>query len=88
MLATFGDAVTYTTRAGESYTLTCVLDSGEAIQTGERVYQTAWAPLSSITAGEPARGDSVLIGSTTYRVADIEKEHFDGRLLKLSVVSA
>lgn len=88
MLDTFGDSVTYQPRAGESYTLTCVLDSGEAVQASERVYQTAWAPLSSFTGGEPVRGDSVTVDSVTYRVADIERQHFDGRLLKLVVTSA
>lgn len=88
LIETFGDDVTYTPRGGAAYTLTCVLDSGEAVQTGERVYQTAWAPLSSFTGGEPARGDSVVISSVTYRVADVEKQHLDGRLLKLSVTNA
>lgn len=82
-----GDEVTYTPRAGESYTLTCVLDSGEAVQQSERVYSTAWAPISSFTGGEPERGDSVEVDGVTYRVADVEKEHLGGRRLKLAVKS-
>ena len=88
ILDEFGDEITYTPRGGAAYTLTCVLDSGEAVQTGERVYQTAWAPLSSFTGGEPARGDSVTIAAVTYRVADVEKQHLDGWLLKLAVTNA
>lgn len=85
ILDQFGDEISYTPRAGDSYTLTCVLDSGEAVQTGERVYQTAWAPFSSFTGGEPARGDSVTADGVTYRVADVEREALGGRKLKLSV---
>ncbi len=84
ILGSHSNDVTYNPRAGGSYTLTCVLDSGEQVQEAKRVYQTAWAPLGNFT-GEPVKGDAVVIGSVTYRVSDIEKQHFDGRLLSLSV---
>lgn len=84
LLATFGDETTYAPRTGDSYTLTCVLDSGEAVQTAERVYQTAWAPLSSFEA-EPVRGDLITIDDREYVVSSVEKQHLDGRLLKLSL---
>lgn len=87
ILETFGDDVTYTPSAGVAYTLNCVLDSGEAVQDGQRVYQTAWAPLANFTAGEPARGDAVTINAAVYHVRDIERQHLDGRLLKISVAA-
>lgn len=87
ILDAFGDEVTYTTRAADaSYAVTVVLDTGEQVQQAERVYQTAWAPLSSFES-EPARGDLVVIGDSTYRVADVEKQPQDGRLLKLSLTN-
>jgi len=87
ILTGFGDSVTYQPRAGESYTLTCVLNSGEALQAQERVYLTAWAPATSFTGGEPVRGDSVVFGTITYRVAEVERQDMNGRLLKLVVSS-
>jgi hypothetical protein len=85
LLAEFGDEATYSTRAGDSYTITLVFDTGEQIQQSRRVYQTAWAPLTSFISGEPVKGDTVVIDNVTYRVSDVEKQHSDGRLLSLSV---
>ena len=87
-LDTFGDQVVYQPRAGTSYEVTVALDNGESLQSASRVYATAWAPLSSFTGGEPVKGDSVLIGSITYRVAEIERDYLDGRTLKLVVTNA
>lgn len=87
VLDQFGDDITYQPGSGDEYTLTCVLDSGTELQQQERIYQTAWAPLSSFTGGEPLRGDRVEIDSRTYRVADVEKQHLDGRLLKLALTT-
>jgi hypothetical protein len=86
-LNTFGEAATFSPRAGDSYSITVAPDSGENVQTSTRVYMTAWAPLSSFTGGEPVKGDTITIGSILYRVADIEKDAIDGRLLKLAVLS-
>lgn len=85
ILEQFGDEITYYPAAGDEYTITVVLDSGTELQQQEKVYQTAWAPISSFTAGEPAKGDRVEIDSRTYRVADVEKQHLGGRLLKLAL---
>lgn len=79
----YGDSVTYHPSTGADYAITGVLDSGTPINQGERAYQTFWAPLANFTHGEPTKADRVVIGSNTYRVADVEKQHLDGRLLKL-----
>jgi hypothetical protein len=86
MLAEFGDEVTYTPRVGDSYTVTVVLASGEAVQQSRHVYQTAWAPITSFVA-EPVKGDSIIFEGVTYRVGDIEKHHLGGRILSLSVMN-
>lgn len=83
----YGDSVQYYPAQSSDYTLTGVLDSGDAVQQGERAYQTFWAPLANFTHGEPTKADRVVIGSTTYRVADVEKQHLDGRMLKLVVTN-
>lgn len=85
MLKYFADPITYTPSGGVPYSLNAVLDSGEAVQSNERVYQTAWAPLANFVGGEPAKGDTVVIGSITYLVSTIEKEHLNGRRIGLSV---
>jgi hypothetical protein len=87
LLATFGDEITYYPRVGTDYAITGVLDSGSAVQQGERAYQTFWAPLANFTGGEPVKGDHIVIGTTTYRVGDIDKEHLGGRLLKLQATN-
>lgn len=88
VLGVFGDEVAYYPRqSGTPYTLTAVLNSGEVVQQGERVYLTLWAPVASFTAGEPRKGDSVVAESITYRVADIERDFSGGRLLKLAVTN-
>ncbi len=87
-LSVFGDDVEYYPRQGDEYTLTCVLDSGEEVQQGERVYLTLRAPIASFTAGEPRKDDRVTFGGVTYRVADTEKESLSlWRTLKLSVTN-
>lgn len=86
-LAAFGDAVVYFPRGGVDYTLTGVLNSGEKVQEGERVYMTLWAPVASFTAGEPRKADIITFESVTYRVADVEKDFTGGRLLKLAVTN-
>lgn len=83
----YGDAVQYYPAAGTDYAITGVLDSGEAVQQGERAYQTFWAPLANFTHGEPTKADRIVIGSTTYRVADVEKQHLDSRRLRLVVTN-
>lgn len=85
LLAVFGEEATYYPRAGDSYTITLVFDTGEQVQTSQRVYMTAWAPLASFTGGEPVKGDSLVLNDQTYRVADVEKQAEDNRLLKLAV---
>lgn len=87
LLAVFGEEATYYPRAGESYTITLVFDTGEQVQTSQRVYQTAWSPLTSFTGGEPIKGDHIVLDSVTYRVADVEKDSQSGRLLKLAVTN-
>lgn len=87
LLAVFGDEATYYPRAGDSYTITLVFDTGEQVQTSQRVYQTAWAPLASFTGGEPLKGDTVTMDGATYRVADVEKDAESNRLLKLAVTN-
>ena len=87
LLTVFGEEAVYYQRAGESYTITLVFDTGEQLQTSQRVYQTAWAPLTSFTGGEPLKGDHIVLDSQTYRVADVEKDSEIGRLLKLSVTN-
>lgn len=87
LLAVFGEEATYYPRAGDSYTITLVFDTGEQVKTSQRVYQTAWAPLSSFTGGEPYKGDTLVLSSQTYRVADVEKDASDGRLLRLNVAN-
>jgi hypothetical protein len=87
VLDTFGDEITFQPRTGTAYTMTAVLDSGDQVQQSQRVYQTAWAPLSSFTGGEPAKGDSVVIDGRTFRVADIDPEYLGGRLLKLALAN-
>ena len=83
----YGDSVQYYPSAATDYAIIGVLDSGDAVQQGERAYQTFWAPLANFTHGEPTKADRVVIGSTTYRVAEVEKQHIDGRLLKLVVTN-
>lgn len=83
--STFGDEATYSPRTGDSYTITLVFDSGEAVQT-TGVYATAWAPLASFES-EPVKGDRVTIGDQQYIVRDIEKDSQTGRKLKISCTS-
>jgi hypothetical protein len=83
----YGDAVQYYPRVGTDYEINGVLDSGQAVQQGERVYQTFWAPLANFTGGEPVKGDHIVFDSVTYRVADIDKHHLDGRMLFLQVTN-
>ena len=87
LLAVFGEEATYYQRAGESHTITLVFDTGEQVQASQRVYQTAWAPLTSFTGGEPIKGDHIVLDLQTYRVADVEKDSQSGRLLKLAVTN-
>lgn len=87
VLATFADVVEYFPRQGSPYTLTGVLNHGEVVQEGERVYMTLWAPLANFTAGEPRKADIVTFEAVTYRVADVEKDFTGGRLLKLAVTN-
>ena len=87
VLATFADDVEYRPRGGGLYTLNAVLNSGEPVQAGERVYATLWAPIGNFTDGEPVKADIVVFGGVTYRVADIEKDNSGGRLLKLAVTN-
>ena len=87
LLAVFGEEATYYPRAGASYTITLVFDTGEQVQQSQRAYQTAWAPLASFTGGEPLKGDHLVLDSVTYRVADVEKDTGGGRLLKLAVTN-
>jgi hypothetical protein len=87
LLAVFSEEATYYPRAGASHTITLVFDTGEQVQTSQRVYQTAWAPLTSFTSGEPCKGDHLTLDGTTYRVADVEKDTESNRLLKLAVTN-
>jgi hypothetical protein len=87
VLDVFGDEITYQPRTGTAYTITAVLNSGDEVQQTQRVYQTAWAPLSAFLGGEPAKGDTVVIDGRTFRVADIDPEYLGGRLLKLALAS-
>ena len=87
ILSVYGDEATYSPRTGDSYTITLVFDSGETVQQTTGAYATAWAPVSSFSAGEPMKGDMLLAGSINYRVADVEKDSENGRLLKLVVTN-
>ena len=87
ILAVFGEEATYYPRAGDSYTIALVFDTGEQVQTSQRVYMTAWAPVASFTGGEPVKGDAIVLNSQTYRVSDVEKDDSGGRKLKLSVTN-
>lgn len=86
LLAIFGESATYYPRAGDSYAITLVFDSGEQVQNTKRVYQTAWAPLTSFSA-EPVKADKVVLNGVTYLVSDIEKDSQACRLLTLSVTN-
>ena len=83
--STFGDEAIYSPRTGDSYTITLVFASGEAVQQTTGAYATAWAPVSSFTGGEPMKGDTLQLDSITYRVDEVERDSQNGRLLKLSV---
>lgn len=80
-----GQTVTYTPRGGSGYSLRGILYSGEEVQQGDKAYQTIWAPIGNFTAGEPRKGDTVVIGAITYRVGEPEKQDWDVRVLPLSV---
>lgn len=82
---TFGDDVEYRSR-GETYTIRVILDKGDDVKQQSYAYQTAFAPLSAFTAGEPVKGDTLAYQGITYRVSHIDKLDFDGRQLRLAVI--
>lgn len=82
-LRAFGRKVSYTPQAGEPFTVTGILDTGAR---PENAAPGAYALLfvrAAAFAEPPARGDEVTVGSSVYKVVDLEADAEGGLRLVL-----
>lgn len=83
-LATFGQDVTYTPQnGGVAFTLTGILDVGARREdSAPGTYALLLAKVSAFTE-PPVRGDEVTVGSSVYKVVDLEADAEGGIRLVL-----
>ena len=73
-LATFGQQVTYSPQGGSPFTVTGILESGARREDASPgTYALLLTKVSTFTV-PPVRGDEVTVGTSVYKVVDLEAD--------------
>lgn len=83
----FGETFTYTPAGGPSVSVTCVRKNPSVpSQAANTPFMVLWAPMSGAGfSAVPAKGDTFTLGSSTYRVFDVDRDEV-GQSFTVSLV--
>ena len=91
LFAVFGEAATYTPPGGSAAAVTVILDRSSEVVQQDRTAVTIEQPRALVRASDvpaPGHGDTLAVGTTTWRVLGPGRPDRTGRLFELDLEEA
>jgi hypothetical protein len=83
VLATFGQQVTYTPQSGTPFAVTGIVETATRPEDSAPGTYAVLFVKASAFGQPPERGDEVTVGSSLYKVVDLEADAAGGLILRL-----